>query len=461
MQISVLNGSPKGEKSVTMQYVRFLELTYPDQIFTYSHIGKMVSAIEKKPEKWDEICSSIRTADLILWATPVYFQHVPSQLKRFIEMIAERQAEGLFTGKFAASLSTSVHFFDHAVHEYLQGISEDWEMAFAGSFSAAMNDLFIEENQRQLVLFGSDIMKTCREHRITTRASLSVPSHREEFVPGPAREQVLTRGKRVLILHDATSGSSLDAMVRQAGSVFSEVTIRHLDEMGIKGGCLGCVQCAFDNTCVYSDGFVSSWKTLVEPADIIIMAGTMKDRYLSSAWKRFFDRSFFLGHIPRFKGKQLLLMVSGPLASVPGLRANLSNLFSGGNLVDIITDESPDSATTDAQIWSGAERSVRFAVDGYEKPPMFPEVAGHIVLRDAIWSDLRPIFRADHRYYKKHGLYDFPQYQYRKRLSQFFFSLLMGLPQVQKKVKAKMTDHMIESFSKIFSDSPLLIRKKP
>ena len=40
MQISVISGSPKGEKSVTFQYVRFLEQAFPDHTFTVVHAGR-------------------------------------------------------------------------------------------------------------------------------------------------------------------------------------------------------------------------------------------------------------------------------------------------------------------------------------------------------------------------------------------------------------------------------------
>jgi len=455
MKICVLNGSPKGEKSITMQYVRFLELANSDHTFTSCHISRKISGIEKKPEEWENICSLIRDADMILWATPVYFQHVPAQYKRFVELLFERNALDLFAGKYAASISTSVHFFDQKVHEYLQGISEDLGMNYTGSFSAAMNDLFEEKNQRQLVLFGKDIIASCTEKRPMLPAFPPLPTDSPVYTPGTI-SPVETYGKNTLILHDAVPGSNLDAMVRQMGSAIPGAKIVHLDEIGMKGGCLGCCQCGFDNQCIYSDGFCSFWKGQIEQADIIVFAGSVRDRYLSAAWKQFFDRSFFLGHVPRFEKQQLVLMVQGPLARVPGLRENLTSLVGGGNLVDIITDEPENSTLVDAIISSTAERAVQASRDGYKKPPMFPAVAGHIVLRDAVWGDLRPIFRADHRYYKSHGLYDFPQYQYRKRFSRFFFSLMMGLPFVQKMVKPVMKDQMVKPFERIFTSSPVL-----
>lgn len=457
MQICVLNGSPKGEKSITMQYIRFLELANPEQSFRYYHIARKITSLESHQNEWDEVIASVQHADCILWATPVYFQHVPAQYKRFIELIWERDAATLFAGRYSASLTTSVHFFDQNVHEYLQGISEDLGMVWAGSFSPGMNDLLDEKNQIQLIRFGEEILDACSTRRPAIRACSPVPWDNSLYEGEPVKNPVDTQGKRILILHDGEEGSHLQAMVRQMRDSFSgDGTVSHFGEIGMRGGCLGCVQCALDNECVYTDNFCTFWREQVAPADIIIFAGTIRDRYLSSLWKQFFDRSFFLGHVPRLTGKQVILMVEGPLARVSGLRENLTCLIAGGHLVDIITDEPNDSGLVNRLIYSAAERAVRYAAIGYEKPLMFPSVAGHIVLRDAIWSDLRPIFRADHRYYKAHGLYDFPQYYYRKRISKFFFSLMMSIPVVQQKVKPTLKDHMIQPLTRVFSESRVL-----
>lgn len=460
MDICILNGSPKGEKSVTMQYVKFLVLANPDHSFHTCDVSNKIRALEKSSQEWEQVKETIQNADIILWATPVYFQHVPAQYKRFIEILHEKKGEEILSGKYTASLSTSVHFFDNKVHEYLQGISEDFGMKYVGSFSAGMEDLMQEKNQKQLIAFGDDMLQACMSYRPVLRAYPPVPVFHREYSPGIVRDPIDTRMKRILILHDSVPGSNLEKMVQQAGSVFAgKADICHLDEIDLKGGCLGCVRCAFENQCVYSDSFCTFWKNKVEPADIIVFAGAIRDRYLSSLWKQFFDRSFFLGHIPKYSGKQIVIMLEGPLANIPGLRENLSCLISGANLVDIITDEPEEDANIDALINSAAERAIRFVEAGYGKPLMFPSVAGRIILRDEIWGNLRSIFRADHRYYKSHGLYDFPQYQYRKRISRFFFSLMMGIPYIQEKAKPIMKDQMVRSFASIFTTSTILKKR--
>src|SRR4030042_1276984 len=114
MKITVLNGSPKGEQSVTMMHVLYLRKIFPQHTFEIQHISQRIQRLEENREAFDEVIGAVNIADGVLWATPVYFFTVPSQYKRFIELVNERNAQGAFAGKYTAALTTSIHFFDHA-----------------------------------------------------------------------------------------------------------------------------------------------------------------------------------------------------------------------------------------------------------------------------------------------------------------------------------------------------------
>ena len=47
MNILVLNGSPKGDYSVTLQTVRYWEKRYPEHTFEVLHVGARIKALEK------------------------------------------------------------------------------------------------------------------------------------------------------------------------------------------------------------------------------------------------------------------------------------------------------------------------------------------------------------------------------------------------------------------------------
>ena len=141
MRIVVINGSPKGDMSVTMQYLEYIRRYTPGADFKVFNVGHDIKKIEKKPELFQEIIREIGGSDGILWCFPVYILVIPSQLKRFIELIFEHDAEKVFEDKYATALTTSAHIYDHTAHNYIHAISEDLGMKYVEGFSAEMYDL--------------------------------------------------------------------------------------------------------------------------------------------------------------------------------------------------------------------------------------------------------------------------------------------------------------------------------
>ena len=85
-----------------------------------------------------------------------------------------------------------------------------------------------------------------------------------------------------------------------------------------------------------------------------------------------------------------------------------------------------------------AERLVSFAEKGYVRPQNFFGVGGHKVFRDNIWGRLRPLWQADHRYFKKHRLYDFPHKDYKIRVLTPILMLLTRIPGIREKYYANV-----------------------
>ena len=108
MKIVVLNGSPKGDTSVTIHSVKYLQKKFPEHDFNIINIAKRIKGIERRRGTFDEIIAEVSSADGVLWAFPLYVLMVPARLKRFIELIYEWGAESAFAGKYSAAISTSV-----------------------------------------------------------------------------------------------------------------------------------------------------------------------------------------------------------------------------------------------------------------------------------------------------------------------------------------------------------------
>ncbi len=141
MKITVLNGSPKGDTSVTMQYVHYIQKKFPQHELKILNVSHRIKKLERDETAFQEILDEVQSADGVLWASPVYFLLVPSQYKRFIELISERGAEAVFEHKYTAALTTSIHFYDHTAHNYIHAVCDDLGMKYVGSFSADMRDL--------------------------------------------------------------------------------------------------------------------------------------------------------------------------------------------------------------------------------------------------------------------------------------------------------------------------------
>ena len=461
MKICVLNGSPKGDESVTMQYVRFLELAYPGHTFTTENIGQRISAIEANEEEYKKVIAAIESADAILFATPVYVMLVPAQLKRFIEILFTRNAGPAFAGKFAGSLTTSIHFFDHTANAYLHAIAEDLGMHWAGSFMAGMDDLLVEEHQEQLFRFGAEFFWLAEKKPQIQRTWPPIRFNGTEYQSAGIPMPLDCEDKKVVILTDAAPGSNLERMTGRLASLFGRsASIVPVDDLKMKGGCLGCCTCAFDNTCIYTDGFCEAWEESVLPADIIIFAGTVKDRYFTSEFKQVFDRSFYRGHVPTMQGKTVGILAQGPFSQCSTLREVIDAeiALQGASLAGIVTDEGEVAYGTDGRIDALALRCLHLAKSGYVPPTGFPVIAGRKIFRDAIWSEMRAIFRADHTYYRKHGLYDFPQYDYSRRIRTSLLGLFLTIPRIRDQARKEMKQHMVRPLQESLKTSRILKR---
>ena len=115
MNILVINGSPKGKNSITLQTVNYISRLYPKHNFDVLHVGQLIKLYEKDLTKPRE---AIEKAELIIFADPVYTFIAPYQLHRFIELLKE---DGIsLKGKYATQISTSKHFYDVTAHNYIR-----------------------------------------------------------------------------------------------------------------------------------------------------------------------------------------------------------------------------------------------------------------------------------------------------------------------------------------------------
>lgn len=416
MKICVMNGSPKHEEySVSMHYIKYLAKRFPQVEFEIINIGSRIKVIEKDEQLFNDICQKIKSADALIWGFPLYFLLVASQFKRWIELIHEKQCESIFQGKAVATIATSIHFCDNFALNYIRSVSEDLEMNYFDSYSAEMNDLNKENERERFTKFGSNFIDFIQSGKSNPRVSLPLVHSSAKMHLERASASLLKTSKKILILTDeGERDHNLKEMTAYLESVLGhQVQKIHLDDFQMKGGCLGCIKCGYDFTCIYDqqDPYRKVFEEKVQTADIIIFAGSIHDRYLSSKWKMFFDRSFFHNHSSLISGKHAGMIISGPLRQMSSLQDLFSTYFevNGVQLAGIVSDDQDQSEMIKIQIQNLAEKLIKCSEQSYHAPMTFYGIGGKKIFRDDIYSKLRFPFIADFKHYRQSGNFDFPQ----------------------------------------------------
>ena len=458
MNIVVLNGSPKGEKSVTLQYIHYLQHHFPRHRLEIIHISQPIRKIETDYPYFQALMDKIEDADGILWATPVYYFLVPSNYKRFIELIFERGVQSIFRGKATAVLTTSIHFFDHTAHNYLHAICDDLDMKYLGYYSADMLDLLKKKERDRLERFAASLFTQIQSGATLPKRFMPLAWRDFQYFPAAPLPTFDSGNHRIVLITDVTDpNTNLGRMQQQLKSALgADIDWINLHTLNTKGSCLGCMHCAWDNTCVYTgkDDFGDVFLNRIMEADILILAGTIRDRYLSSIWKQFFDRSFMRGHTPSLAGKQIGLIISGPLSQNANLRQILEAYaeLQQANLAGIVTDEFGDASQIDTHLADLSSRLVDGARRKWVSTPTFLGVAGAILFRDEIWGRLRFPFRADYLEYRRSGRFRFPHQAWRSRVRNAIFLFLSRSPRFRKAINRRIKDEMIKPFKKFIAE---------
>ncbi len=441
MNILVLNGSPKGKNSITLQTVLYLEKLHPEHTFEILHVGQRIKALEKD---FTPAAEALERAELLLFSYPVYTFLAPSQLHRFIELV---KASGLtLAGKFASQITTSKHFYDVTAHRYIEENCFDLGLQVIRGLSADMDDLLTEKGQQDAAAFF-DRMLWCVEHSIVEPAPPPAkPAARRYVALGEALPD--KSGDVVIVTDCADDDLQLMRMIRRFQNVSSKKTrIVNIRLYPFAGGCLGCYHCAADGTCVYKDGFDEFLRNSIQKAEAIVFAFTIRDHSMGADFKRYDDRQFCNGHRTVTMGMPMGYLISGNYSDEANLRMVIEGHteVGGSFLAGVATDEIDPNTAIDT-----LAASLTYAIDRhYTQPKNFLGVGGMKIFRDLIWV-MQGMMKADHRFYKEHGQYDFPQKQKGTICKMYVVGTLLSSPKVQKKTGSNMTEEMLSPYKKVF-----------
>ena len=444
MNILVLNGSPKGEYSVTLQTVRYWEKLYPRHTFEMLHVGQRIKALERD---FSQVKPMVERADLLLFSYPVYTFIAPCQLHRFIELLKESGI--VVEGKFVTQLTTSKHFYDVTAHRYIQDNCQDMKMKYICGLSADMDDLLSAKGQKE----ARDFFKfVCWSMKNNAFEKLPAEPEKDVHMPVsiPKNQGRVKKGDVVIVTDCKDEDVQLSRMIARFRAVLPLKTrVVNLREYPFKGGCLGCFNCAVSGKCIYKDGFDSFLREKIQTAQAIVYAFSIKDHSMGALFKMYDDRQFCNGHRTVNMGMPMGYLVSGNYSQEFNLQMIIEGRAQVGSnfLAGVATDETDPNGEIDRMA-----KSLYFALKNRYNPPQnFYGIGGMKIFRDLIWL-MQGMMKADHKFYKAHGQYDFPQKKSGRMLMMYLVGGLLASPKLRKKMGNKMNEGMLMPYKKVLDE---------
>ena len=444
MKIAVLNGSPKGKYSITLQTVLYLQRTFPAHEFSVLHVGQKIKALEKD---FSEAKTLIESADALLFAYPVYTFLAPSQLHRFIELMKEHKVD--VQNKYATQISTSKHFYDVTAHRYIQDNCQEMGMNFIRGLSADMEDLTTKKGQKQAIDFWNHFC-WCVEKEYFEPVYVRPVTLALHQATVPAHSSANLDGDVVIVTDCTPENESLAAMIARFQAVLPKKTrIVNISEYPFKGGCLGCFNCAVDGTCIYKDGFDTFLREDIQKADAIVYAFTIRDHSMGARFKMYDDRQFCNGHRTVTIGMPVGYLVSGCYS----VETNLQTIIEGRANVgqNILAGVATDEFDPNAEIDRLADSLVYALEHKNVGPQNFLGIGGMKIFRDLIYQ-MQGMMRADHKFFKAQGQYDFPQKNKGQILFMYLVGAMLGNKKLKAKIGGKMNEGMLMPYKKVLDD---------
>lgn len=442
MNILILNGSPAGKNSITLYTMKFLQKHFPKYRYEVLHVGQSIKKYEKD---FSECKAALARADLIVFCYPVYTFLVPAQLHRFIELM---KAEGMdFSDKYATQVSTSKHFYDMTAHRFIEENCADLGLRYLKGLSADMDDLTTAKGRKEATEWFRFSLWSMR-HGYCEPSPLVQTKKARVKVRAVKKAEPLARQKsgKIVIVTDYGEDACDDALKALIEAFCKKMPMQtqvvNIRTFPFAGGCLGCFRCAADGTCIYKDRFDVFLRENIQSADAIVYAYTIRDHSMGSRFKMYDDRQFCNGHRTVTMGKPVGYLVNGNLAAEPNVQTVMqARAQVGGNfLAGIITDVSQAEQMA---------ATLCYAVEHHYVPPRdFYGVGGLKIFRDLIYQ-MQGLMREDHRFYKKHGFYDFPQKRIGRIVGMYAVGAMMNNEKIRKKAGSKMTEGMVMPYEQV------------
>ncbi len=404
LKIAVLNGSPKGDYSTTLFSVKYLQKLFKDDEFRIVEVASKIKSLEKD---FSPVSEAVKEADIVLFSYPVYTFIVPAQLHRAVELLKGEAID--WSGKFVAQITTSKHFYDTTAQKFIEENMKDLGARYLRGFYADMEDLLEEKGQRQLVDFWKYVHFSYNQNKGI------VPS------AGDAGQY------EIAIVTDCKDNPELEALINEFRDVCPAKTkLINIADFKFFGGCVSCFNCAADGTCIYKDGFSDLLRNEINSASAVVYAFKIKDHSMGSRFKLYDDRQFCNGHRMMTIGAPIGYIIDGDIES----EANLKTILEAR--AEVGKNFLCEFATDSVSIGRMSEQMIFVLENNILQPQNFHGAGGTKIFRDLIWV-MRGLMRADHKFYKTHGIYDdLPQRSFGKMLKMKLVGWMFNTPAIRK-----------------------------
>ncbi len=315
--------------------------------------------------------------------------------------------------------------------------------------SADMDDLLSKKGRKEAEDFFSYLLFSMREGISEPRMfSPAAPQHKPVSVPESANEE--KTGDVLVLTNMEENDVQLQRMIdRFRANMPRKTRVVNIREYPFKGGCLGCFNCAVSGKCIYKDGFDTFLREDIQKAEAIVYAFTVRDHSMGASFKLYDDRQFCNGHRTVTMGMPMGYLVSGDYSREMNLQMIIEGRAQvGGNfMAGVATDEFDPDNEIDRLC-----KNLDYALENRYVPPQnFYGVGGMKIFRDLIWL-MQGMMKADHKFYKAHGQYDFPQKKRGTMIKMYLVGALLSSPKIKAKMGNKMNEGMLMPYKKILED---------
>ena len=446
MNIVVLSGSPKGKHSITLQTILYLQKYFENDYFEILHVGEKIKQYERD---MGLAIKKLLDADMVLFCYPVYTFMVPYQLHKFIELLKEQKID--LSGKFAAQITTSKHFYDVTAHRFIENNCLDLNLKYIHGLSADRADLLTAQGQKDAIKFWEYVHFCYKSDIYVSTNKLPDPLNKlpgkKLYIPIYSATAKSNIYDTVIVTNCEDNDENLKNMILDFQNVYPYNTrVINIRKYPFTGGCRACFHCEISGKCMYKEGFDVFLREEIQSADAIVYAFTIRDHSMGASFKLYDDRQFCNGHRTVTMGMPVGYIISGLYSLEDNLRLIIEGRCEvGRNFLCGVASDEGDTTSSINMLSSKLDYALQKKL---LLPQNFLGVGGLKIFRDLVYV-MRGLMKQDHKFYKKHGMYDFPQKEISTILKMKLVGMLLSMPFAYKKISKRISDAMIKPYKKV------------